>query len=140
VSAQKVLDVMTAMPVQVEAATPVNEVAKLMREQDIGAVLITDSGRVTGVVTDRDLVVRMLADDKGPESPVAAACSRELFSLRPEDDVDVAVEKMSSNAVRRLPVVDDSGQAVGIVSLGDLALLRDRDSALGKISAAEPTS
>lgn len=137
-SSQLVRDVMTTSPVLVRPDQTVGEVAKLMREKDIGAVLVTDNAGTTGLVTDRDIVVRVLADDRGPDTEVSAAATPAPLALRPEDPVESAVETMRAHAVRRVPVVQD-GQAVGIVSLGDLAQNRDPDSVLGAISSAEPT-
>jgi len=137
-SSQLVRDVMTTSPVLVRPDQTVGEVAKLMREQDIGAVLVTDNAGTTGLVTDRDIVVRVLAEDGGPDTEVSAAATPAPLALRPEDPVEAAVETMRAHAVRRVPVVQD-GQAVGIVSLGDLAQTRDPDSVLGAISSAEPT-
>ena len=92
---------------------------------------------VVGVVTDRDLVVRVMADAGSPETMVSAVCTMHPLCLHPDDDVDDAVRTMREHAVRRVPVVDN-GVAVGVVSLGDLARLRDPDSVLGRISTAEP--
>jgi CBS domain-containing protein len=138
-SSQRILDVMTTTPVQVKPTASVGEVAKLMREQDIGAVVVSDGAQVTGIVTDRDLVVRVLADERGAATMVGAAASGHPVCVSPQDDVDSAITLMETNAVRRVPVVEN-GHAVGIVSLGDLAELRDPDSVLGKISAAAPNS
>jgi CBS domain-containing protein len=136
---QRILDVMTTMPVQVKPTSSVGEVAKLMREQDIGAVVVADGDHLTGIVTDRDLVVRVLADERGASTQVGAAASGHPVCLSPQDDVEEAIETMRTNAVRRVPVVEN-GHVVGIVSLGDLAALRDPDSVLGEISAAAPNS
>jgi signal-transduction protein with cAMP-binding, CBS, and nucleotidyltransferase domain len=135
-SDQRIADVMTMAPVKVRPSATVAQVAKLMRDKDIGAVLV-DDGDVTGVVTDRDLVVRVLADERGAATAVGTVCTLHPLCLKPDDDVDAAVETMREHAVRRVPVVDH-GAAIGMVSLGDLARLRDPDSVLGEISAAAP--
>jgi CBS domain-containing protein len=134
-SHQTIRDVMTIAPVQVHPSASIAQVAELMREQGIGAVLVTDGGDAPGLVTDRDLVIRALAAHKGPDTEVREAVTAETVSVGPEDDVESAVETMRSRAIRRLPVVEN-GQPVGIVSLGDLAELRDPRSVLGAISAA----
>ena len=135
-STERVVDVMSLAPVKVKPTDSVAKVAALMREKDIGAVLVDGGGDMTGVVTDRDLVVRVLADAGSPSTMVSAVCTMHPLCLRPEDDVDTAIETMRTHAVRRVPVVDN-GVAVGMVSLGDLARLRDPDSVLGRISRAE---
>ncbi|MCX4705623.1 CBS domain-containing protein [Streptomyces sp. NBC_01352] len=137
---QHVSDIMTSAPVTVEPQTSVTAVARIMRDRDLGAVIVTDGDELRGLVTDRDLVVRSLAEGGDPEQiTVAGACSDDLVILTPEDDVDHAVELMREHAVRRLPVVE-GGRPVGIVALADLAMERDPDSALGDISAARPNT
>jgi signal-transduction protein with cAMP-binding, CBS, and nucleotidyltransferase domain len=136
-STERVVDVMSLAPVKVRPTDSVAKVAALMREKDIGAVLVDGGGEMTGVVTDRDLVVRVLADGGSPSTMVSAACTMNPLCLNPEDDVDAAIETMRAHAIRRVPVVD-RGVAVGMVSLGDLARLRDPESVLGQISTAEP--
>jgi CBS domain-containing protein len=90
-------------------------------------------------VTDRDIVVRAVAAGKDlGKTPLREICSKEVFTLSPEDDLDEAVKLMREKAIRRVPVISD-GTAVGILSLGDLAQERDRRSVLGQISAAPPT-
>jgi signal-transduction protein with cAMP-binding, CBS, and nucleotidyltransferase domain len=136
-SSERVVDVMSMAPVKVKPTDSVAKVAALMREKDIGAVLVDGGDDMTGVVTDRDLVVRVMADAGSPETMVSAVCTMHPLCLHPDDDVDDAVRTMREHAVRRVPVVDH-GVAVGVVSLGDLARLRDPDSVLGRISTAEP--
>jgi CBS domain-containing protein len=138
--AQHVRDIMTADPVTVEPQTSVAEVARLMRDEDLGVVLVTDGDDLRGVVTDRDLVVRCLSRGGDPEqTTVAGACSDELVTVGPDEDLGQAVELMREHSVRRIPVVDH-GRPVGIVSLGDLAMERDPESVLGDISAARPNT
>lgn len=135
-SDQRIADVMTTRPVTVKPTDSVAHVAELMRAKDIGAVLV-EGGSVTGVVTDRDLVVRVLADGRSASSMVGSVCTMHPLCARPQDDVDTVVETMRAHAVRRVPVID-GGAVIGVVSLGDLALLRDPGSVLGEISAAAP--
>jgi CBS domain-containing protein len=136
---QHVSDVMTRAPVTVEPQTSVTDVARMMRDEDIGAVLVAEGERLRGLVSDRDLVVRAMAEGGDPNrTTVADACSDDLVTVTPDDDVGRAVEVMREHSVRRLPVVDEGQHAVGIVSIGDLAIERDPESALGDISAARP--
>ncbi|GHD86480.1 CBS domain-containing protein [Streptomyces naganishii] len=136
--AQHVRDIMTSHLVTVEPQTSVTTVAQKMRDEDIGVVLVTEGEELRGLVSDRDLVVRALAEGGDPEQrTVASACSGDLLTVTPDEDLDQAVRLMREHSVRRVPVVDQ-GHAVGIVSLGDLAIERDPGSALGDISAAKP--
>jgi len=136
--AQRIKEVMTPDPVTVEANAPIAEAAKAMRESDIGTVIVLDRGKVSGLVTDRDIVVRGIAEGADPRStPVRKVCSSNPLTLSPSDDVDKAVKVMREKSVRRLPVVEGS-RPVGIVSIGDLAMDKDPKSALADISAAPP--
>jgi CBS domain-containing protein len=117
------------------------EAARAMRDQDVGDVIVvSDNDAVTGILTDRDLVVRGIADGRDPSTTtVGEICSGDLVTVTPQDDVRTAIDRMSDHAVRRVPVVE-GGKPVGIVSLGDLAIEHDPDSALADISAAPPNS
>jgi CBS domain-containing protein len=134
-----VKEVMTANPVCLDEHAPVLDAAKAMRDKNIGNVIVTRSGRVFGILTDRDIVVRCLAQDKDMRSCTCGevATSDDVVTVARNATVDQAVKLMRDRAVRRLVVVDGE-KPVGIVSLGDLAQERDRASALGQISAAAP--
>lgn len=137
--ADTIRDVMTENPATVDASATVEDAAKLMDEKDIGNVLVVENGEVQGIVTDRDIVVRVIAKGNGPDASVREACSTDVQTLSPDDSIDDAVKRMEQASIRRLPVVED-GKPVGIVSLGDLAKVKDRDSALADISAASPNN
>jgi CBS domain-containing protein len=133
---QMVREVMTSNLVQLASSAPLAEAARRMRDADIGDVIVTEDGTMCGVVTDRDIVVRAIAEGKDPQSAtLGEICSHEVVTVSADDPVDRAIELMRERAVRRLPVVD-GGSPVGIVSIGDLAIERDSDSALADISAA----
>lgn len=132
--AQSVGDVMTRDPVVLPANAPLEAAARVMKERGIGDVFVADGEKLCGLVTDRDLVVRGLAE-AGVSASLGQICSPELFVVSPGDKTEDAIRLMRDHAIRRLPVVQD-GHLVGVVSLGDLAERHDRDSALGHISAA----
>ena len=133
---QTVRELMTPMPKTVAGAQDVATVATVMRDHGVGAVVVLQGNAVHGIVTDRDIAVRAIADGKDPWSTsVAEITSRTLITLSPDDPVDHAIELMRLHAVRRLPVVE-AGIPIGIVSIGDLAQERDPGSALAGISAA----
>ena len=136
--AQTIRDVMTTQPVMVEPTTVVADIAKQMDREDIGEVLVADNGRLCGLVTDRDIVVRAVAEGRDPLStPVDEICTHEILSVSPDDSVDEAVRIMGDRAIRRLAVLEH-GEPVGVISIGDIAVVREPGSALGEISAAPP--
>ena len=136
--ARTINEVMTADPRTVALGDTLTEAARVLAEAAIGAVLVTDEGQVVGILTDRDIVVRALADGRDPGSTnVGDVCSADVTTLTPDQSVDDAVRLMREHDVRRVPVVQD-GRPAGIVSLGDLAVEREPDSALADISAAPP--
>jgi CBS domain-containing protein len=133
-------EVMTPDPVTCDATATIADAARRMRDDDIGDVLVTSDGTLCGIVTDRDIVVRSVADGDDPTStPVGEVCTRDVQWVTPDDTVQDAVRLMSDGALRRVPVCTD-GRVVGIVSLGDLAIDREPDSVLGDISAAPPSN
>jgi CBS domain-containing protein len=134
-----VRDIMTPSPHTIQSIESVMNAAQLMRKSDIGDVIVVEDEQLFGILTDRDIVVRVLAEGRDPETtPVGDICSRELTTVRPTDSVGDAVRVMREKAIRRLPVVEESGEVIGIVSIGDVAVERDRHSALADISKAPP--
>lgn len=137
--AKKVRELMSKQPVKMQSSAPVVEAARQMRSADVGAIIVEENSKPCGIVTDRDIAVRVVAQGLDPQkTPVSQICSKDLTTLAPEDDIDRAVQIMRQKAIRRLLVVDGQNKALGIVSLGDLALERDSQSVLGQISAAPP--
>lgn len=134
---QTVADVMTTAPTAVEASDSIQAAAQTMAAQDVGALVVQSGARIIGIITDRDLVVRGLAEGLGVDAPVRQVTSDELVTVGPGDPVQTAVGVMRDAAVRRVPVMDGDTLA-GIVSIGDLAVERDPTSALADISEAEP--
>jgi CBS domain-containing protein len=138
--ADTVRDVMTTDPLSLSLDEPLTSAARQMRDADVGAVLVTEGDSVRGLVTDRDIVVRAVADEMDPRTTtLGSICTHDLVSVGLDDSVDRAVQLMREYAVRRLPVLD-GGRPVGIVALGDLAVERDSDSALAEISTADPNN
>lgn len=132
----KVRDLMTVDPVVLPASTTAKEGAQRFRDDDIGDVLIEEDGILRGIVTDRDLAVRVLAEGLDPESvTLGEASTQDLLTVGPDDQLGGAIREMRQHAVRRVPVTED-GTAVGVLSIGDLAVVEDPESALADISAA----
>jgi CBS domain-containing protein len=138
--AQNIREVMTADPHTVSSDATLEEAAQEMKSDDIGAVLVTDNGDVEGILTDRDIVVRAIAEGRDPSSTkVGDVATRDVRTLTPDSSVDDAIKIVREQNVRRIPVVED-GRPAGIVSIGDLAIERDTDSALADISSEPPNN
>ncbi len=137
---ESVRDVMTPLPRVLDASASVMDAAEIMRDSDIGDVVVLEDRQLYGILTDRDIVVRVLAEGSDPATVrVGQVCSRELTTIPPTASVGDAVRLIREKAIRRLPVVEE-GEVVGIVSMGDIAVARDRKSALGDVSAAPPNT
>jgi CBS domain-containing protein len=135
---QKVSEVMTSDPVTLTRDASIAEAARLMRDRGIGDVIVIDGDAAEGIVTDRDIVVRAVAEGSDPNGTrLGQVVSGDLMSVAPDDPVERAIQLMRDKAIRRLPVVED-GRPVGIVSIGDLAVQRDADSVLADISEEPP--
>jgi CBS domain-containing protein len=131
-----VRDIMTPAPIGVYYSQTIGETARIMRDTQVGVVLVVNDGQLTGLVTDRDLVIRGLAEGEGPDSLVGPLCSGDLVGVTADAEIALAEELMRDHAVRRLPVISE-GQVVGIVSLGDLAISEQDDSPLAAVSRAQ---
>jgi CBS domain-containing protein len=137
---QSIQEVMTPDPHTVTADASIEEAAREMRNDDVGAVLVEDNGNVSGILTDRDIVVRAVAEGRDPSSTkVGELASRDVKTLTPDSSVEDAIRIVRQENVRRIPVVQD-GRPAGIVSIGDLAIERDSDSALADISSEPPNN
>jgi CBS domain-containing protein len=138
---QPVSELMSSHVVALESASPLRMAAEVMRDEDVGSVVVTDGGRVAGIVTDRDLVTRAMAVGRdATATDLASIESERVVTMPPSDPVERATSLMREHAVRRIVVVNESDQPVGVVSMGDLARRRDPGSALADISAAPSNS
>jgi CBS domain-containing protein len=138
--AKSVRDAMTENPRSIGASTSVVEAARLMREEDIGSLPITDDEKLVGMITDRDITTRVVAEAADPTSmSVEDVYSRDLVSVEPDEDLDEALQLMARHQVRRLPVVEN-GRLVGIVAQADIAL-KDNDKTAQLVEAiSEPSA
>ena len=133
-----VAEIMTHDPLMLTASATAVDAARAMRDVNIGSVLVIDGDELVGIVTDRDIVMRVIAENVAPQSALLSSiCTPVDVVVAPGDSVADLVALMRDRAVRRVPVVD-GGRTVGIVSLGDLAMAQDHDSVLADISAAAP--
>lgn len=122
VSRKTCRDLMTKDVRTATRSMSLREVAVLMRDGDMGAVPVVDEGRLTGIITDRDIVVRCVAEGGDASITVGEAMTSELFTVSPEDFVFEAIRLMGDKQVRRIPVVDENGELVGIIAMADVAL------------------
>ncbi len=135
---QRIADVMTRNVITCSDSDTVEQAAKAMRDNDVGDVVVTSNGQLAGILTDRDVVVRAVADGADPaQTTVGEIVTDDLVTASPDESVGDVASRMADTWVRRIPVVE-GGEIVGIVSLGDLAEERDPDSVLGEISSAPP--
>jgi CBS domain-containing protein len=131
--AKNVSEVMTSNPRTVEPSTPVADAARIMKNEDVGPVPIVEGDRLVGMVTDRDIAVRAVAEGKDPQStPVGEIASRDLVTVDPDQSLDEAARLMAQHQVRRLPVVEEDGRLVGIVAQADVAQAGD-DARTGEV-------
>ena len=122
ISRMRCSEIMTKSVKTATSAMPLSDVAALMRDGDMGAVPVVDNGKLIGIVTDRDIVVRSVAEGKADASTVADAMTAELFTVRPDDFAFEAIRLMGDKQVRRIPVVGANGELAGIISMADVAL------------------
>lgn len=129
----KVHEAMTDRPRCVTPDTPVAEAAELMASEDVGSLPILDGETLAGIVTDRDIVIRAVAKGKDPKGmPVREVASRDLVTVRPDEDLADALKLMASYQVRRLPVVDEDNRLVGVLAQADVAL-EAKEKAVGEM-------
>jgi CBS domain-containing protein len=122
ISRRRCREIMTKNVRTAAPASTLGEVAAMMRDGDMGAVPVVEAGRLAGIVTDRDIVVRAVAGGLGADTPIAKVMTSELFTVRPDDFVFEAVRLMGGKQVRRIPVIGDDGGLAGIISMADIAL------------------
>jgi CBS domain-containing protein len=131
---KSVRDTMTTKPMSIESSQAIVDAARVMRDQDIGSLPVTDEGRLIGVITDRDIVVRVVSEGRSEAATVADALSRNPVTVKPDDDLDEALRLMARHQIRRLPVVEDD-RLVGIVAQADVALV-EREKKTGELVEA----
>ena len=119
---QRIREIMTSNPSSIEPSSPIAEAARIMKQEDAGVVPVTENGRLSGMVTDRDIAIRVVAEGKDPQSTtVREVASTDLVTVDPEQDLDEALRLMARHKVRRLPVVEEDGRLVGVLAQADIA-------------------
>ena len=118
---QTVQDAMTSEPTAITPDTTVQEAARLMKTEDVGSLPIVEDGRLTCVITDRDLAIRGVAEGVGAETPVRELASKDVVTIDPQQSLEEAARLMAEHQVRRLPVVEEDGNLVGMLAQADVA-------------------
>jgi CBS domain-containing protein len=115
-------DVMTSNPCTVDAGQSVAYAAKMMREEDVGLAPIVEGDKLIGMLTDRDIAIRVVAEGKSPDQvKVADVASKQVVTIDPQQDLEEALRIMGKHQVRRLAVVEEDGKLVGVVAQADIA-------------------
>ncbi len=122
ISRMRCSEIMTKNVRTATRETSLREAAAMMRDGDVGAVPVVDGGKLIGIVTDRDIVVRVVAEGKDATTPISEAMTAELFTVAPDDFVFEAIRLMGDKQVRRIPVIDSNGALAGIIAMADVAL------------------
>jgi CBS domain-containing protein len=124
----KIKELMTVKPRTVKQGDSIVDAAKLMKGEDTGVAPIVDGDRLVGVVTDRDIAIRVVAEGRDPQSTkVEDVASQNLVTIDPQQDLDEALRLMAQHQVRRLPVVEEDGKLVGIIAQADVARHADSE-------------
>ena len=118
---KNIRDAMTARPTTVEPHTTAKEAARIMKTEDVGSLPILENDRLVGVVTDRDLAIRLLAEGKGAETAVSEIASKDVVTIDPQQSLEEAARLMAEHQLRRLPVCEEDGKLVGILAQADIA-------------------
>jgi CBS domain-containing protein len=135
---QQVKEIMTERPITLDKGASLADAARLMRDRGIGDVIVVEGESAEGIVTDRDIVIRGIAEGADPNTTsLGQVVTGDLTSVAPDDPVERAIELMRDKAIRRLPVLE-GGKPVGVLSIGDLAVERDPRSVLADISEEPP--
>ena len=139
ISRMRCSEIMTKNVRTATRKTSLREAAAIMRDGDLGAVPVVDEGKLIGIVTDRDIVVRVIAEGKDADTAISEAMTTELFTVTPDDFVFEAIRLMGDKQVRRIPVVGPAGELAGIIAMADVALEmedeREIAETLGEISS-----
>jgi CBS domain-containing protein len=131
--ANTIREAMTSNPCSIDATKTVDYAAKMMRDEDVGVAPIVEGEKLVGVLTDRDIAIRVVAEGRDPQSTkVVEVASKEVVTVDPQQDLDEALRLMAKHQVRRLPVVEEDGRLVGVLAQADVAREGD-DTRTGQV-------
>ena len=125
-------DAMTSNPTTVEPGTSAQEAARTMKAEDVGALPIVEGERLVGMITDRDIAIRLVAEGGSLDTPVGQLASKDLVTIDPQQELEEAARLMAEHQLRRLPVCEEDGRLVGILAQADLAQT-GHDSLTGEV-------
>ena len=131
-NSHSIRDAMTSNPTTVEPGTPAQEAARLMQSEDVGALPIVEGERLVGMITDRDIAIRLVAEGGSLDTPVGQLASKDLVTIDPQQELEEAARLMAEHQLRRLPVCEEDGRLVGILAQADLAQT-GHDSLTGEV-------
>ena len=114
-------EAMTSNPTTVSPDTTAGEAAQIMKSEDIGSLPIVDGDKLVGVISDRDLAIRIVAEGRGTDTPIDEIASKDVVTVDPQQSLEEAARLMAQHQVRRLPVVEEDGRVVGILAQADVA-------------------
>lgn len=118
---RSIREAMTPDPTNVEPGTTAQEAAQIMKSEDVGSLPVVEGGRLVGIVTDRDLAIRVLAEGAASDTPVSELASRDVVTIDPQQSLEEAARLMAEHQIRRLPVVEEDGKLAGILAQADVA-------------------
>jgi CBS domain-containing protein len=118
---KSIQEAMTPNPTTVEPTTTAEEAARIMKSEDVGALPIVERDKLVGMITDRDIAIRVVAEGRGTETPVGEIASKDVVTVDPQQSLEEAARLMAERRVRRLPVVEEDGRLVGILAQADIA-------------------
>ena len=129
---KSIRDAMTSNPQTVESSTSARDAAALMKSEDVGSLPVVEGDRLVGMVTDRDLAVRLVGEGKGADTPVGQLASKDVVTVDPQQDLAEAARLMAEHQLRRLPVCEEDGRLVGILAQADVAQI-GHDALTGEV-------
>ena len=129
---QSIREAMTPSPTTVEPGTTAQDAARTMKSEDVGSLPIVEGERLVGVVTDRDIAIRIVAEGKGIDTPVGEIASKDIVTVDPEQSLEEAVRLMAKHQVRRLPVTEEDGKLIGVLAQADIAQI-GHDALTGEV-------
>ena len=129
---QTIREAMTSSPTTVEPRTTAKEAAGLMKSKDVGSLPVVDSDRLVGVITDRDLALRVVGEGRSADTPVGELASKDVVTIDPQQEIEEAARLMAEHQLRRLPVCEEDGKLVGILAQADVAQI-GHDALTGEV-------